>query len=144
MTADTIFQICNILALIGWILLVLLPNWWAIDKFIIGVVITMFAIVYSGLVFGAFNAHQFQNFNSLDGVMQLFRNRSILTAGWIHYLAFDLLAGVFIRKNAIQHGISHWLVLIPLIITFLLGPLGLLLYLLIRFIVTREYFAENF
>jgi hypothetical protein len=76
--------------------------------------------------------------------MQLFDNPVMVTAGWIHYLAFDLLAGIFIKRNGIKHNISHWLFVPCLLLTFMFGPMGLLVYLLVRFIKTRQYFASNF
>lgn len=143
MTADQIFAFCSGIAGISWLLIIVLPWWW-VDKLILGVVITFFAIVYAWLLFSNFSFADTKNFGALSGVMELFRQKEIVTAAWIHYLAFDLLAGVFIRRNAIIHGISKWLVIPCLLLTFMFGPVGLLLYLLIRFIITRQYFAENF
>jgi hypothetical protein len=76
--------------------------------------------------------------------MELFKNRTLVTAGWVHYLAFDLLTGIFIRKNAQKHGINHWLIVPCLLFTFMLGPIGLLLYLLLRWVITKNYFANNY
>ncbi|HYJ37307.1 MAG TPA: abscisic acid-deficient protein Aba4 family protein, partial [Chitinophagaceae bacterium] len=80
----------------------------------------------------------------LPGVMELFTQPGIVVAGWVHYLAFDLMIGIFIRRNAIKHRINHWLIVPSLLFTFMLGPIGLLLYLIIRTITTKQYFAENF
>lgn len=144
MTPDSVFSICSTIALIGWIILIVLPGWYAADKFIIGIIIALFALVYAWMLFSDFSIGDTSKFGSLQGVMELFTNPSLVTAGWIHYLAFDLLAGVFIRNNARQHGISHWLVIPCLLLTFMFGPVGLLLYLLIRWMITRSYFADNF
>ncbi|MDP9230613.1 MAG: ABA4-like family protein, partial [Bacteroidota bacterium] len=91
-----------------------------------------------------FNPADEKSFGSLAGVMALFQNPRLLVAGWVHYLAFDLLTGVFIKNNSLKHGISHWLVIPCLFFTFMLGPVGLLLYMIIRWIVTKYYFAENY
>ena len=76
--------------------------------------------------------------------MTLFQNETLVTAGWIHYLAFDLLTGIWIKKNSVKYGISHWIIVPCLIFTFMLGPVGLLLYLLVRTVQTKKYFAENY
>lgn len=144
MSPDTVFSICSTIAMIGWIILIVLPGWYAADKFIIGIIITLFALVYAWMLFGDFRPSDASKFGSLQGVMELFKSPSLLTAGWVHYLAFDLLAGLFVRNNAQKHGISHWLVIPCLFFTFMLGPVGLLLYLLIRWMITRTYFADNF
>jgi|SRR6516164_2928876 hypothetical protein len=144
MTPSSIFQLCSTIALVGWVILIFMPFWLNSDKFIIGIIVTLFCIVYTWLVVSNFHFPDFKKFNSLDGVMQLFTQPPIVVAGWVHYLAFDLMTGIFIKRNALKFGISHWLLVPCLFFTFMLGPIGLLLYLLIRFIVTKQYFADNY
>lgn len=145
MTPDSIFSICNTIAMIGWlILLIASPFWMDTDKLLIGIIITLFAIVYAWCISQSFNAGDFEKFSTLDGVMSLFTNKMAVTAGWVHYLAFDLMTGIWIKKNSMKHGISHWLLIPSLFFTFMLGPVGLLLYLIIRFIKTKQYFASNY
>jgi hypothetical protein len=144
MSPDTIFTIANSVALVGWLVLILFPNWQSSDKLVIGVIITLLAIIYLWLILSNFHLGDLKKFNSLEGVADLFQNKKLLTAGWIHYLAFDLLAGLFIKNNAARHGISYWFVIACLVFTFMLGPIGFLLYLLIRSVTTKQYFADNF
>ena len=143
MSASSIFQICSAIASLGWVILIFFPKWYSADKFIIGIIVTLLSIIYSWMIWSSFNMSIFQKFGKLESVMQLFQNEKMVTAGWVHYLAFDLMAGVFIRKNAMLHGISHWLLVIPLFFTFVFGPFGLLLYLIVRLIIIRKYFVEN-
>ncbi len=143
MSASSIFEICSTIASLGWVILIFLPWWYAADKFIIGIIVTLLSIIYSWMIWASFDISIFQKFGKLESVMQLFRDENMVTSGWVHYLAFDLMAGVFIRKNARRHGIPQRVLVIPLFFTFVFGPFGFLLYLLIRFIVTRKYFAEN-
>src|SRR5688572_586542 len=133
MSPDKIFSLCSTLAMAGWIILVFLPFWFHSDKFILGIIITLLSIVYAWLVFDSFRFDDVKKFGSLQGVMELFDNPVMVTAGWVHYLAFDLLAGIFIKRNGIKHNISHWLLVPCLLLTFMFGPVGLLLYMLIRF-----------
>jgi hypothetical protein len=145
MTPDTLFQLCSGLAMIGWIVLVIVsPFWMQSDKLVIGIIIALLSIVYAWLIFGNFNFSDTSQFGSLDGVMKLFTNRSLVTAGWVHYLAFDLLAGTWIKRNALRYGVPHGLVIPCLLLTFMLGPIGLLLYLVIRSIKQKQYFLENY
>jgi len=145
MSPDSIFQICSTIAMAGWIvLLIISPFWSSFDKFLIGIIITLFAIVYAWLIFQVFSPGDFEKFGSLNGVMELFTDKTAVTAGWVHYLAFDLLTGIWIKKNAQKYNIHH-LILVPcLLLTFMLGPIGLLLYLLVRSIKTKQYFAANY
>lgn len=145
MSPESIFQICSTIAMVGWlVLLILSPFWSGFDKFLIGILITLFSIVYAWLIFQVFSPADFQKFGSLTGVMQLFTNKIAVTAGWVHYLAFDLFTGIWIKKNAGKYAIHHVILLPCLLLTFMLGPIGLLLYLLIRAIKLRQYFASNY
>jgi hypothetical protein len=65
-------------------------------------------------------------------VKALFASDALLLAGWIHYLAFDLFIGAWEVRTARAEGIPHLLVLPCLVLTFLLGPVGLLLFLALR------------
>ena len=145
MSPDSVFQTCSTIAMVGWlVLLIISPFWSSFDKFLIGIIITLFAIVYIWLIFQVFQPEDFEKFGSLNGVMELFTDKTAVTAGWVHYLAFDLLTGIWIKKNALKYNIPH-LILIPcLLLNFMLGPIGLLLYLLVRLIKTKQYFAANY
>lgn len=144
MTLNDAFKLANAMALIAWIWLAIFPFRPATSKLIIGTVVTLLAAVYATHVFGAIHADDFSKFSTLDGVQSLLSSPAATFVGWIHYLAFDLMVGLFIAANAAKHGINRWVILPCFFLTFMLGPVGLLLYLLIRWSVTRQYFAENF
>ena len=71
-------------------------------------------------------------FDSLDAVARLFENRWLLLAGWVHYLAFDLLIGAWEARTARREGMAHGLLLSCLAVTFLFGPAGYLLFQVVR------------
>ena len=145
MTPETVFQITCGIAAVGWIILLFVsPFWMRYDKFLIGVVIALLAISYTWINFSNFDPGLLKKFSSLDGVAEIFQNRFLLTAAWIHILAFDLLVAVWIKKNSVKHGIGHLLIIPAMFFTCMLGPLGFLIYLLTRWIKTKNYFAENF
>jgi len=85
----------------------------------------------------------FNSFGSLSGVKTLFSTGGdgVMLAGWVHYLAFDLVAGTVIVRDSQEKGISHWFIVIPLFCCFMLGPVGWLLYWLIRVGRTRTLSA---
>lgn len=133
MTPERVFKIANTLALPPWILMMALPEW-SITKLILdsyGFPI-LFAVLYSvyiGISFGKSKG----NFRSLEGVSSLFRNKNALLAGWIHYLAFDLLVGMYEWKDALSIGLPQYLLVPTLFFTLMFGPFGFLLYVGIRF-----------
>ena len=142
MPPSQIFQICNILATIGWLFLLIAPRWKWTGRIIIGFIIILFCLVYIYILTRSFNADALESFISLDGVMQLFTNESAVLAGWVHYLAFDLMVGLFVVHNSLKNSIPHLLVIPCLLLTFMLGPAGLILYLFIRMLSTRRYFIS--
>ena len=99
MSPESIFSVANTIAMVGWLVLILLPRWRSVDQFIIGVIVTLFSIAYVFVLFRHFNFSDAQKFGTLQGVMELFTHPQLVLAGWIHYLAFDLMTGLFIVKK---------------------------------------------
>jgi hypothetical protein len=138
LTPETVFLLCNNAAAIGWIVLILTPRFPMFARLLIPVGLCgLLAVVYLYLVVSDFNDAK-GNFTSLAGVAQLFANPKVVLAGWIHYLVFDLFVGCWEVRDSRRHGIHHLLVVPSLILTFLLGPIGLLTYLILRLVRTRS------
>jgi hypothetical protein len=131
MTAERLFSILNLIAMAAWLPLLFLPRKrWATA--VVPVVIPLLlAVVYVVLVAASLPWGD-GGFSSLAAVSALFANPWGLLAGWTHYLAFDLFIGGWEVRDAQQRGIPHLLVVPALVLTFLFGPAGLLLYLAIR------------
>lgn len=127
------FQVANNSALVGWILLLAFPHSrftkWLVHS---GLCSAMLSALYMGLIFGHFNLDDLQKFSSLPGILELFQNPALLLAGWVHYLAFDLWVGAWIVRKGKEAKISHLLLLPILVLTFFLGPIGFLLFLLLQ------------
>ena len=132
MSPNHIFSIANLVALCCWLMLGTLPRKKWVSSVIAGVAVpALLAAVYTVIIVLMFSSAE-GGFSSLPEVALLFRNPWLLLAGWIHYLAFDLLIGSWETRDARDRGISHFLVLPCLILTFLFGPAGWLLYLGVR------------
>lgn len=143
MDESQVFGIANNLAMVSWVLMIFLPKWKWTTKIIVGVSVTILSFAYAYYVITTFDASSLSSFGSLSGVMNLFTEPAAVLAGWIHYLAFDLMLGRFVLLNSQKHQINHFLIIPCLLGCFMLGPIGLLLYLIIRFIKTKTYFVEN-
>lgn len=137
---DIVFQIANSLALLTWIVILLFTYKTWLSKYVIGIVITVLAILYASLIFTALGAEG--GFTSLDKIMAMFSSKRAVLVGWIHYLAFDLMTGLFIINSAKKHGINKYLIFPALIFTFMLGPVGLLIFLIIRYVKTGKLFHD--
>lgn len=130
MTADQLFPILNLVTMSAWLLLICLPRLRWTTVVLPVLVPSVLAVVYVILVAATFMRSE-GGFSSLAGVRALFENPWMLLAGWTHYLAFDLFIGGWEVRDAQRRGIPHLLVVPALILTFLFGPAGLLLYLAI-------------
>jgi Domain of unknown function (DUF4281) len=136
MTADTLFQIANPIPLIGWALLALSPLVPRLADIVAGLIIPLImAVLYTALALVHFAGSQ-GDFMSLTGVATLFTNPYNLLAGWVHYLAFDLLIGAWITRTARAERIAHLFVLPCLFLTLMFGPAGFLLFSALRAITT--------
>ena len=128
MTPEQIFSIANLVAAISWVLLALFPRRRVVSDVIVGTGIPVaLAVVYTSIAVVMFGSSD-GGFSTLPQVAALFSNPWLLLAGWIHYLAFDLLIGRWEVLDAQQRGIPHLVVLPCLVLTFLYGPAGWLLY----------------
>ncbi len=140
MTAETVFSIANMLALISWVVLLLAvwrkANWLRDDVLGRGVPL-VFSVVYSALiVFFFFNAPG--GFDTLANVQLLFTSPWAALAGWVHYLAFDLFVGCWIARQTMNAGLPRWPLVVILPLTFMFGPMGLLAFEVTRFLLSSS------
>ncbi len=143
MSAEQIFSICNMAAPVGWLLMIIAPRWIVTKRLVLsGIYPLLLGLVYLTLIVLYFGEAD-GNFGSLQGVSQLFENPFALTAGWIHYLAFDMFIGAWEVNDSVKHSISHFLVIPCLILTFMFGPIGLLLYFAVRAVKTKKVIHES-
>ena len=138
----TIFSITNMIALIAWLLLILGPRGPRTSAIILYVGVGLLCLAYTamfGLMVGGAvdpvrvaGATGQGGFTSIEGIRALFMSDGGIVVGWTHYLAFDLFVGQWIAKDADNKGFSRWVQLPVLFITLMAGPIGLLLWLIVR------------
>jgi hypothetical protein len=128
MTPEAVFAAANGVALLCWLLLMIVPNRkWATDLVAGFIVPAVFAVAYCGLIAARW-LDASGGFSTLADVAALFSDPWLLLAGWLHYLAFDLLIGSWEARDAQARGASRLLLIPSLVLTFLFGPAGWLLY----------------
>jgi ABA DEFICIENT 4-like len=132
MTAEQLFSMVNLLALLSWVALAALPRVSWVARVVSGVAVpAILSAVYVALLVTQWGTGG--GFSTLDAVARLFANPWLLLAGWTHYLAFDLLVGSWEVQDARRLGIPHLLVLPCLFLTFMVGPAGWLVYQAVRY-----------
>lgn len=130
MTPSDIFSYAGMIAMPMWALMIILPKWKAtrflMDYKIVPIILALIYAIYitkALLIVGGM-----MDFGSLQSVKELFTEENAVLAGWVHYLAFDLLIGMWIIKQNEKIGINQVLMAPCLIGTFLFGPVGFLLF----------------
>ncbi|WP_298464995.1 ABA4-like family protein [uncultured Erythrobacter sp.] len=132
-----VFSAVNVLALIAWVALIALPRWPALLSALtylgVGLLCLIYAICLIGVLSGFIPAGEGgADFTTIEGVRSIFSSDVGVTIGWTHYLAFDLFVGLWIARDADAKFFSRIVQAPILLATFLAGPLGLLIWLIVR------------
>jgi Domain of unknown function (DUF4281) len=127
-----LFQMANLLALTGWLVLVvntfmrkdasLWPARIVPLALAVGYLVTVVPLLPGSNV----------DFGSLAGVQSLFASPWWVLAGWVHYLAFDLFIGSWQVNQARALAMPRVVLLLCLGLTFVFGPVGLLLFFIVK------------
>ena len=140
MAWESLFSIANMIAIIAWFGLILLPRWPALLAGCLYAGSGLLSLAYTVLIVGFMtggidpgpgNGGE-ASFSSLEGVKAALSPDGAMTMGWIHYLAFDLFVGIWIARDADAKGFSRIIQAPILLLTFMAGPVGLFLWLIIR------------
>lgn len=139
---QTIFAATNWIALAAWFTLIVLPRRPLPMALVLYGGVMMLCLAYVAMLVAlltrmvdpiAVVGTAPQGFSySVQGIRQLFQSDGGVVLGWTHYLAFDLFAGLWIARDADAKDFSRWVQVPILLATFLAGPLGLFVWLVMR------------
>ena len=133
MTYEIIFNIYNTGILIFWLFLLVFPKSKLTQKMTdfpwIPLVIAFGYIYFLGTSDSIFSV----DFSTLSGLTEMFQNSNPrgVAAGWLHYLAFDFWVGCWILRDSQKKGVKHAFIIFPMLFTFILGPVGVIIYTLV-------------
>ena len=138
MTPSEVFSIANLIALPMWILMIFLPKW-KLTRFLVDfkIIPILLSLIYAVYIVVSLTTGGMMDFGSLDSVKELFTQDNAVLAGWVHYLAFDLLVGMWILHQNRSLRIHQLLIALCLFLTFMLGPVGFLLFILAKVFKTK-------
>lgn len=141
MTPSEVFSYAGMIVMPMWILMIFLPKWKAtrflIDYKIVPLLLSLIYAIY--IIKGILILGGMMDFGSLQSVMQLFTEENAVLAGWVHYLAFDLLIGMWMLNQNKKIGIHQVLMAPCLVGTFMFGPVGFLLFMIMKTIKQRNH-----
>jgi len=137
MSFEQLFSSASTLAMLGWVILIFLPRRWKWVNLIPAIIIPLvLSLVYSVLIARYFFSAE-GGFDTLANVQQLFTVPAAALAGWVHFLAFDLYVGGIVARQADELGLSRLIQAPILLLTFMFGPFGFLLFMLVKMAMLR-------
>jgi hypothetical protein len=140
---DALFSLTTVIALAGWISLIILPRRPLVLSLVLYAAVGLLCLIYTAIFVAIFSgladparlagfaAPDLSDY-SIPGLRALFMSDAGIVIGWTHYLAFDLFIGTWIARDADSRGVGR-IVQVPfLFVTLMAGPIGLLAWLMIR------------
>ena len=121
-----------------WIMLIIIPNSKVTQFFVNSIIVPLILstayvyVIYQTILLEEPIFDVFKLYLGLDTLYTIFATESLLLIFWLHFLALNLFLGSWISKDGIKYNMSRGLVVAPLILVYFTGPLGLVLYWLIR------------
>jgi hypothetical protein len=137
MATSDVFQIVNTIVLPAWLILIFFPgkSW---RNPVIYTFSAAMAIVYAIYIIKGLGDLDMESFSELEGIKAMFASDEAVLTGWVHYLVFDLLVGNWILNQSRKQHINHFLIIPCLLLCFMFGPVGYLVYFLIKTLKTKQ------
>ena len=144
LTFENIYLWTNFGILPFWFMLILIPNSKFTRFFINSIILPLIlSSIYIYIIYQAIKLEEtivdiFKLYLSLDNLYTVFATESFLLIFWIHFLLLNLFLGSWISRDAIKYNIKRSLVFLPLVMVYFTGPVGLVLYWVIRIFFAKK------
>ena len=143
-TFNNIYLWTNFGLLPFWLMLIIIPNSKVTQIFINSVILPLILstayvyVIYQSVLLDEPIFDIFKLYLSLDNLYTVFATESFLLVFWLHFLTLNLFLGSWVSRDGVKHNISRSLVFFPLILIYFTGPLGLVLYWIIRIFYAKK------
>ena len=144
LTFENIYLWTNFGILPFWIILIIIPNSKVTQILINSVILplilslTYVYVIYQAILLDEPLFDIFKLYLSLDNLYTVFATESFLLVFWLHFLTLNLFLGSWVSRDGVKHNMSRGLVSFPLILIYFTGPLGLVLYWVIRIFYAKK------
>ena len=143
LTSDNIYLLANWGVIPFWLMLLTMPNQ-PITKILVNSVIVPL-ILASAYVYLAYKLYLdgevfdvFQLYFGLDSLYSIYSNEIFLLIFWLHFLSISLFIGSWISRDAQRYMVPKILTMLSLILTYFSGPVGIVIYWLIRIFFAKK------
>ena len=141
---ENIYLLINFGVLPFWLMMIFIPSSRFTNFFVNSIILpliiasTYIYVVYQIIILDEPIFDVFKLYLSLDDLYTVFSNEGFLLIFWLHFVAINLFLGSWISKDGTKYNISKTLVFVPLLITYLMGPVGLVFYWMIRIFFSKK------
>ena len=144
LTFDAIYIWANLGIIPFWLMLIFIPNSRITQIFINSIILPLIlAAAYCYTIYQTFLLDEpifeiFKSYLSLENLYTIFATESFLLVFWLHFIAFNLFVGSWVSRDGVKYNVPRTLISIPLIFIYFTGPLGLVLYWMIRIFYAKK------
>ena len=144
LTFENIYMWANLGLIPFWLMLIIIPNSKFTQILINSVILplilslTYVYVIYQAILLDEPLFDIFKLYLSLDNLYTVFATESFLLVFWLHFLTLNLFLGSWVSRDGVKHNMSRSLVSFPLILIYFTGPLGLVLYWVIRIFYAKK------
>ena len=137
-TIEILYFWVNLGVLPFWLILIFFPSS-NINKFFVTSILPIL-LLGGAYIFALYKSYlntydffgNFELYLSISNLSNLFSNNLFLILFWIHFVSINLFVGGWMVRDSQKLVMNKILVAFPLIITYLIGPIGVFIYWLIR------------
>ncbi len=143
LTLENIFLFSNWGVIPFWLLLMFSPNSTFTRFFVHSIVIPLIlGIAYAFIAYKIYLNDNFLDgfglYLGIDNLYAIFSDENFLLIFWLHFLSISLFVGAWIARDSTRYSIPKILTILSLVITYFTGPLGILLYWIIRIFFAKK------
>ena len=127
-----------------WVMLIIIPNSKVTQFFVNSIILPLILstayvyVIYQTILLDEPIFDIFRLYLSLDSLYTVFATESFLLIFWLHFLALNLFLGSWISRDGIKYNIPRKWVAVPLLLVYFSGPVGLILYWLVRIFYSKK------
>ena len=138
LTFENIYIWTNLGILPFWLMIIFIPNSRITQIFVNSIILPLLlSVLYIYVIYQATSLNEsiveiFRLYLSIEDLYTVFATESFLLIFWLHFLALNLFLGSWISRDAVKYNMSKTIVFLPLILIYFSGPVGLVIYWLIR------------
>ena len=144
LTFENIYLWANFALMPMWIMLIIIPNSRITQILINSVIIPLILsiayvyVIYQSILLDESFIDIFKLYMSLDNLYTVFATESFLLAFWLHFIALNLFLGTWVSRDAYKYNIPKKLSFLPLFLIYFTGPLGLVIYWMVRIFYSKR------